>query len=88
MGIIVSCFETCSHSMTLLERISFYKGKRDTYMDTIAVVIHGYESVEPSEMIPGASRPNEKTVRFRRLSESNREYMYEGKGDAEHIEGV
>ncbi len=85
----LSCFENCAQNMVVLERISYRRGERDTYMDTIAVVIHGYEGVrneegEDSEMIHDAPRSNQKTVRFRRLSGS--EHGYEG--DQEHNEGV
>ncbi len=85
----LSCFENCAQNMAVLERISYRRGERDAYMDTIAVVIHGYEGVrneegEDSEMIHDAPRSNQKTVRFRRLSGS--EHGYEG--DQEHNEGV
>ncbi len=89
MGMFLSCFENCAQNMAVLERISYRRGERDAYMDTIAVVIHGYEGVrneegEDSEMIHDAPRSNQKTVRFRRLSGS--EHGYEG--DQEHNEGV
>ncbi len=85
----LSCFENCAQNMVVLERISYRRGERDTYMDTIAVVIHGYEGVrneegEDSEMIHDAPRSNQKTVRFRGLSGSDHGY----EGDQEHNEGV
>ncbi len=91
----LSCFENCAQNMVVLERISYRRGERDAYMDTIAVVIHGYEGNEgnervrneegeDSEMIHDAPRSNQKTVRFRRLSGSDHGY----EGDQEHHEGV
>jgi hypothetical protein len=94
MGMFLSCFENCAHNMAVLERISYRRGERDAYMDTIAVVIHGpdtwnegvrnegvrNEEGEDSEMIHDAPRSNQKTVRFRRLSGSEHDYD----GDAEH----
>jgi hypothetical protein len=94
MGMFLSCFENCAQNMAVLERISYRRGERDAYMDTIAVVIHGYEGEgnervrneegEDSEMIHDAPRSNQKTVRFRRLSGSDHGY----EGDQEHHEGV
>ena len=92
----LSCFENCAQNMAVLDRISYRRGERETYMDTIAVVIHGYEGERneggegvrnnwnDSEMIQDAPRPNQKTVRFRRLSGSDHGY----EGDQEHNEGV
>jgi hypothetical protein len=94
MGMFLSCFENCAQNMAVLERISYRRGERDAYMDTIAVVIHGSdmwaknvvrnEEGEDSEMIHDAPRSNQKTVRFRGLSGSDHGY----EGDQEHHEGV
>ncbi len=94
----LSCFENCAQNMAVLERISYRRGERETYMDTIAVVIHGSDmwakdgernegvrdKGEDSEMIHDAQRSNQKTVRFRGLSGSDHGY----EGDQEHDEGV
>ena len=86
MGLFLSCFETCAHNMTLLERIAYRKGERGAYMDTIAVVIHGYEPVETTEMIHEAPPQNEKRVRFRRFSMANHDSVYDAEDEGE-VEG-
>ncbi len=84
MGMFLSCFENCAQNMAVLERISYRRGERDAYMDTIAVVIHGPDTWirneeggarnkgegETSEMIHDAPLSNQKIVRFRGVSET------------------
>ena len=75
MGMFLSCFENCAQNMMILERVAYRRGERETYMNTIQVVIHGYdEGIEGEEEILQEELPAERKVRFR--------------GESGNIEGV
>lgn len=69
----LSCFETCAHNMIVLERVAYRRGERETYMNTIEVVIHRNEgevvTEEDQELLP-EQPPVGRKVRFRGYSEA------------------
>lgn len=70
----LSCFENCARNMMILERVAYRRGERDTYMNTIEVIIDGSqedqwgESIEESNELLQEEPRHGKRVRFRRVS--------------------
>lgn len=73
----LSCFENCAQNMMILERVAYRRGERETYMNTIEVIIDGpqegqwdYSREETNELLHEEPHYG-KRVRFRRVSGSS-----------------